>query len=395
MVKKSAIAGLKRNSTKEFIESAETEYGKRTHGIEKLSRAEIIHIRDKYKLALPAGTFLKCRIDRGEFDLSKLKGDYDMENEEVVETEAVFSNALPKGDFQSDLIPAKDKQYVPWGNYKDVKKIVESKVFAPVFITGLSGNGKTSMVEQVCANTGREYIRVNITIETDEDDLMGGFRLVNGETKWFDGPVPVAMERGAVLLIDEIDLGGNRLMCLQPVLEGKPIYMKKVNRMVIPKAGFTIVATANTKGKSDDTGNFIGTNVLNEAFLDRFKFTMMQHYPNKTIEKNILTKIATKLKMDKTVSDEFIAHLIVWAQGTRNLYHDGELEDVITTRRLVNILESFKIFGTKKKAIQMCLERFDDHTKQAYVDFYKKLDEGADPFDEKAQSESTDTDSDE
>jgi len=382
---------LKRNCTAEFIEKAEKDYGNR---IETLSRKEILNIRDKYKLSLPAGTFLKCRTDRGVFDLSKLKGDIDMEeSEEVQEPSSVFNAVVSNtSDYASNLIPVKDKQYVPWGNYKDMKKIIESKVFAPVFITGLSGNGKTSMVEQVCANSGREYIRCNITIETDEDDLMGGFRLVNGETKWFDGPVPVAMKRGAVLLIDEIDLGGNRLMCLQPVLEGKPIYMKKINEMVHPKIGFTIVSTANTKGKSDDTGNFIGTNVLNEAFLDRFKFTMMQNYPNKTIEKNILTKVATKLKMDKKVSDEFIAHLIVWAQGTRNLYHDGELEEVITTRRLVNILESYKIFGTKKKAIQMCLERFDDHTKQAYVDFYKKLDEGADPFDENASKSDDDED---
>jgi len=402
---------LKRNCSEDFVEKAKREFPNTS----VLTRPQVVSIRNKHKLSIPVGLFKTCKVAHGKFDLSKLDIGKDIERKvvefglgdhskkEMVDPVAnhTFSLVAPNSDYSENLVPERDKQYVPWGNFKDVKRIIESNIFAPLFITGLSGNGKTMMVEQTCSQTKREYIRVNITIETDEDDLLGGFRLINGETKWFDGPVPVAMQRGAVLLLDEIDLGGNRLMCLQPVLEGKPIYMKKVNRWVYPKAGFTIVATANTKGKSDDTGNFIGTNVMNEAFLDRFKFTMFQNYPNKTIERNILTKVAQKYKLNTnpekaTEVEDFIEKLVLWSYGSRKSYNDGALNEVITTRRLVNILEAYKIFGKKKKAVEMCLERFDEHTKDAYIDFYKKLDEGIDPFssDYDATDESEDAEED-
>lgn len=385
--------GLKRNCIEEFITRAKEE-----HGIGPLTRSQVQSIKNKYKLSVPSNLFKTCKISRGLFDLSMLNTipkvtrkviEFHPENESDDKQQSIYSLVSPhNSDYTNNLIPLKDKNYVKWGNYKDVKKVIDSKIFAPVFITGLSGNGKTMMVEQVCASTKREYIRVNITIETDEDDLMGGFRLVDGETKWFDGPVSLAMQRGAVLLLDEIDLGGNRLMCLQPVLEGKPVYLKKINKWIFPIEGFTILATANTKGKSDDTGNFIGTNIMNEAFLDRFKFTMFQKYPNKSIEKLILTKISNKYGLDAGSEEEieevkgFIEKLILWAHGSRQSYNDGVLDEVITTRRLVNIIEAYKIFKSKEKSIKMCLERFDDHTKEAYLDFYKKLDDDIDPFNE-------------
>ena len=155
---------------------------------------------------------------------------------------------------QQNLVPSKDDNYVPFGNFTDVKKIIQSGIFYPTFITGLSGNGKTFSVEQACAALNRELIRVNITIETDEDDLIGGFRLVDGNTVWHNGPVVEALERGAVLLLDEVDLASNKILCLQSILEGKGVFLKKTGRYVNPAPGFTVVATANTKGKGSDDG---------------------------------------------------------------------------------------------------------------------------------------------
>ena len=251
-------------------------------------------------------------------------------------------------------------------------------MFYPIFITGLSGNGKTLLVHQICHELKRDMIRVNITIETDEDDLLGGFRLVDGETVWHDGPVVAAMENGSVLLLDEIDLASHKVMCLQPVLEGKPIYLKKVNRYVYPKAGFTVVATANTKGKGSDDGRFMGTNILNEAFLDRFPVTLYQDYPTSSVEQKILTKIFEK--HDTEADADFVEKLCKWSDVIRKTFADGGCDEVITTRRLVNIIEAFLIFKNKVKAIEMCVERFDDDTKLSFSDLYKKIDDGVDPL---------------
>ena len=274
----------------------------------------------------------------------------------------------------ASAIPAKFANYVPFGHFKDVLQLVKSSMFYPTFITGLSGNGKTLMVEQACAKAKRELFRVNITIETDEDDLLGGFRLHNGETVWFDGPVVEAMRRGAVLLLDEVDLGSNKLLCLQPVLEGKPILIKKINEIVAPAPGFTILATANTKGKGSDDGRFIGTNILNEAFLERFPITMEQEYPSMSIE----TKILNKELADAGAPDEhFASKLAKWADIIRASFYDGACDEIIATRRLVHIAKAYGIFGDRMKAVTYCLNRFDDETKAVFVDLYTKCDENA------------------
>jgi MoxR-like ATPase len=246
-----------------------------------------------------------------------------------------------------------------------------------VFVTGLSGNGKTLMIDQACAKARRAMYRVNITIETDEDDLLGGFRLVDGETVWFDGPVVEAMRTGSVLLLDEVDLASTKIMCLQPILEGKGVFLKKINEYVDCQPGFNIVATANTKGKGDDTGNFIGAGVLNEAFLERFPITVEQDYPVPTVEKKILSKVFDSLSIS---DNEFIEKLVNWADIIRKTYLEGAIDELITTRRLVHISNAYAIFNMDRmKAIAMCVNRFDDETKTAMVDLYTKVDSGVDP----------------
>ncbi len=269
-------------------------------------------------------------------------------------------------------IPAKDNLFVPFGNFSDVHSILKSAMFYPIFVTGLSGNGKTFMVEQACAKAKRELFRVNITIETDEDDLLGGFRLVNGETVWFDGPVVEAMKKGSVLLLDEIDLASTKIMCLQPVLEGKGVFLKKINEWVECTEGFNIIATANTKGKGDDTGNFIGAGVLNEAFLERFPITVEQEYPTNAVEKKILEKIFDSLGLSDSA---FIDKLVNWADIIRKTYVEGAIDELITTRRLVHISNAYKIFNMDRiKSISMCVNRFDVETKTAMLDLYTKVD---------------------
>jgi len=269
-------------------------------------------------------------------------------------------------------VPSKDPMFVPFGNFSDVESIIKSDMFYPVFVTGLSGNGKTFMIEQACAKAKRELFRVNITIETDEDDLLGGFRLVNGETVWFDGPVVEAMRKGAVLLLDEVDLASTKIMCLQPVLEGKGVFLKKINEWVECAPGFNIIATANTKGKGDETGNFIGAGVLNEAFLERFPITVEQDYPSNAVEKKILNKVFDKLNVSDS---EFVDKLVNWADIIRKTYIEGAIDELITTRRLVHISNAYAIFNMDRmKAISMCVNRFDDETKSAMVDLYTKVD---------------------
>jgi hypothetical protein len=271
---------------------------------------------------------------------------------------------------QMSLVPQKDPNYVPFGNFNDVKKIIKSRIFYPTFITGLSGNGKTVSIEQVCAQLGRELIRVNITIETDEDDLIGGFRLVDGSTVWHNGPVVEALERGAILLLDEVDLASNKILCLQSILEGKGVFLKKIGRYVQPKSGFNVVATANTKGKGSDDGRFIGTNVLNEAFLERFALTFEQEYPTIAVETKILNNYCSELGC---CDEKFINALVVWAEIIRKTFNEGGVDEVISTRRLVHIIRAYSIFGNELKSINVCLNRFDEDTKQSFLDLYDKI----------------------
>ena len=285
---------------------------------------------------------------------------------------------------QQRFIPDKDANYVPFGNFNDVKKIIASRRFYPTFITGLSGNGKTFSVEQACADLNRELIRVNITIETDEDDLIGGFRLVDGNTVWHNGPVVEALERGAVLLLDEVDLASNKILCLQSVLEGKGIFLKKTGRYVQPAKGFNIIATANTKGKGSDDGRFIGTNVLNEAFLERFALTFEQEYPTPATETKILLRVAASLgKHD----EEFCTNLANWADIIRKTFKDGGIDEVISTRRLVHIVRAYAIWDNRMKAIKVCVNRFDEETKQSFVELYDKIDADVNTEEEKEDAD--------
>jgi len=285
------------------------------------------------------------------------------------------------------IIPEKMSNYVPFGHFKDVKEIIKSKIFFPVFVTGLSGNGKTLMIEQVCATLKRELFRVNVTIETDEDDLMGGHTLVNGNITFREGPVIKAMRKGAVLLLDEVDLGSNKLMCLQSVLEGKGYLIKKTGEWVQPAEGFTILATANTKGQGSEDGKFIGTQIMNEAMLERFAITMQQEYPSIAIEKNILKK---EMALTGDVDKEFADKLVDWADIIRKTYYEGGIDDVITTRRLVHIVNAFRMFKDRMKSIEMCVSRFDEETRTAVLDLYTKIDAGVNlenPLDDSSDSE--------
>ena len=305
-----------------------------------------------------------------KYKVSKGKWNLEVTQEAVEQIEKTF-NAPSASVEEKNLVPSKDGTFVPFGGFKDVKKIIQSKQFYPAFITGLSGNGKTFSVEQACAQLGRELIRVNITIETDEDDLIGGFRLLNGETVWHNGPVIEALERGAILLLDEIDLASNKILCLQSVLEGNGVFLKKVGRFVRPRAGFNVFATANTKGKGSDDGRFIGTNVLNEAFLERFPVTFEQSYPSLKIEEKLLTLHSASVGVH---DDKFIKKLVDWADIIRKTFYDGGIEEIISTRRLVHIIRAFSIFKDKAKAIQVCTNRFDDDTKQSFMELYDKVD---------------------
>jgi len=323
-------------------------------------------------------TTAQVRTVLGEFDIcyytadQRLKpfktgrGKWNLSTKEITKNLEKSLAAQPAVAAEN-YIPDRDESYVSFGNFNDLKKIISSRKFYPVFITGLSGNGKTFGVEQACAAAKRELIRVNITIETDEDDLIGGFRLVNGDTVWHNGPVVEALQRGAILLLDEIDLASNKILCLQSVLEGKGIFLKKTGRYVKPTAGFTVIATANTKGKGSDDGRFVGTNVLNEAFLERFPITFEQQYPAPTTEIRIL--------LNNGCEDEFADNLVKWAGIIRKTFFDGGVDEVITTRRLVHIVQAYDIFNDKLKAITNCINRFDDDTKQSFLDLYTKVDE--------------------
>ena len=294
-------------------------------------------------------------------------------------TENTVLNLVATNMEQKNLVPAMFEGFVEWGHFATLNKVVKSGMFYPVFITGLSGNGKTLMVEQIHAKMGKELIRVNVTIETDEDDLLGGFRLVNGETKFVPGPVIESMERGCTLLLDECDLGSNKLLALQPVLEGKGVYLKKVNKWVTPKDGFNVIATANTKGKGSEDGRFIGTNILNEAFLERFAITLEQPYATSATEKKI---VVGAMKKYGKADEEFATNLVTWAEVIRKTFYDGGVDEVISTRRLDHIVKAFTIFGDKMKAIELCVARFDEDTKESFLDLYTKIDAGVNVTDE-------------
>ena len=272
-----------------------------------------------------------------------------------------------------NLVPTKSDEFVAWGHFRDIHSVLKSNMFYPMVITGHSGNGKTFGVEQACARLNKECVRVNFTVETDEDDLLGHYVLIDGKTVWQDGPVPTAMKRGAVLLLDEYDLASSKIMSLQSVLEGKPLFIKKINTYVYPKNGFNIVATANTKGKGSEDGRYIGTNIHNEAFLDRFPITFEQPYPTKSMEvKMVLNHMNSLGKVD----EDFATNLVEWANITRVTFNEGAIDELIATRRLVHIVRAWSIFGDKLKAINLCINRFDDITRQSFADLYEKVDAG-------------------
>ncbi len=311
-----------------------------------------------------------------DFKVGRGKWNLEVTQKAVDNIERSYSAPAVMPVVEENLVPEIDSSFVKFGNFADIKNIIKSKLFYPTFITGLSGNGKTFGVEQACAQLKREIVRVNITIETDEDDLIGGFRLVNGETVWHNGPVIEALERGAILLLDEIDLASNKILCLQSVLEGNGVFLKKIGRFVRPTAGFNVFATANTKGKGSDDGRFIGTNVLNEAFLERFPVTFEQDYPSPKTELKILENAMTEVGVKG--ESEFCKRLVDWADIIRKTFFDGGVEEIISTRRLVHIVRAFGIFKNKAKAIEVCVNRFDDETKQAFMELYDKVDADVD-----------------
>ena len=366
---------LLNDKQRNFIELCYKEFG----DIKEITRAQLVQVEKKHKVSFPQWLVSNkdLKLKKGLFKMPS-GSDTDVSKpttmEKVVKPTTEKEAAYIVSTLTDNVVPNKDKNFVSFGNFPDVKSIIKSDRFYPVFLTGLSGNGKTLAVTQACADLKRELIRVNITIETDEDDLLGGFRLKDGQTVWSNGPIIEAMERGAVLLLDEIDLASNKIMCLQPVLEGSGIFVKKINKWVQPKSGFNVVATANTKGQGSEDGKFIGTNVLNEAFLERFPVTFEQKYPSVAIEKKILNNT---LKSYGKSDAKFIDKLTTWADVIRKTYFDGGVDEIISTRRLVHITQAYAIFNNKMKSITMCTNRFDDDTKNSFVELYTKVDAGA------------------
>ena len=365
------------------LQTAQTEALYKKYGRVEISRSEINDFVKSGEISNPSWLKSdKYKVSRGVYSLPIAGNDFSPSLtdvplvDETPKVETVSQAAFVVSSLVGNIIPDKDPVFVPWGHFKDIKSIIASKVFYPIFVTGLSGNGKTMNVTQACAAAKRECIRVNITIETDEDDLLGGYRLQDGQTVWQNGPVIEAMERGALLLLDEIDLASNKIMCLQPILEGNGVFLKKINRFVKPSKGFNVIATANTKGQGSDDGKFIGTNILNEAFLERFPITVEQAYPTNKIETKILLNVMAEKGL--TATAEFATSLVTWADIIRKTYYEGGVDELISTRRLVHIVEAFSIFKNKMKAIEMCTNRFDLDTKTSFLDLYTKIDAGDD-----------------
>ena len=369
------------NEQKSLVEGLFKHYKK-----DELTRSEINDYVDSNNIKNPS--WLKSntyKVRRGVYRLpltgdvsSTVKETVSQKTETAPATDTVNQAAYIVSSLTGNIVPTKDPVFVPWGHFKDIKSIVTSKQFYPIFITGLSGNGKTMNVQQACANSKRECIRVNITIETDEDDLLGGYRLQDGQTVWQNGPVIEAMERGAILLLDEIDLASNKIMCLQPILEGNGVFIKKINKFVKPAPGFNVIATANTKGQGSDDGKFIGTNILNEAFLERFPITIEQSYPSNKNEIKMLENVMTQKGLTKDADKKFADNLITWADIIRKTFYEGGVDEIISTRRLVHIVDAYSIFKDKMKSIQMCTNRFDTDTKTSFIDLYTKIDGGED-----------------
>ena len=357
------------------------------NGTGVFTRKQIIETAQSIGVGFPAWLVNKpdYKVDRGIYNLTAMFGGAAQAIElpkaapqaPIME---IQSNVAPAPEVLTqailnvtvdNLVPLKDATYVPYGFFKDLKKVLTSSMFYPIFISGLSGNGKTTMVEQVCANLKREAVRVNISIETDEDDLIGGNTLVDGNVVYREGPVLTAMKRGAVLILDEVDRGSNKLMCLQAILEGKPYFNKKTGETVTPAPGFNIVATANTKGRGSDDGKFISANILDEAFLERFAITVEQEYPTLATEKKI---VLNKMNKANCVDEEFALHLVTWSDVIRKTYYEGAIDELISTRRLEHIVNAFAMFTDKTKAIELCVNRFDEDTKAAFIDLYAKVD---------------------
>ena len=354
------------------------------NGTGVFTRKQIIETATSIGLGFPAWLVNgkpEVKVDRGVYNLTSMFGGQVANAQPIAETPRVplaVVETQPKELVQAqlrvdveNLVPEKDITFVPFGFYRDLKKVLSSSMFYPIFISGLSGNGKTTMVEQVCANLKREAIRVNISIETDEDDLIGGNTLVDGNVVYREGPVLTAMKRGAVLILDEVDRGSNKLMCLQAILEGKPYFNKKTGETVTPAPGFNLVATANTKGRGSDDGKFISANILDEAFLERFAITVEQEYPTMATEKKIVLK---KMEKVNNVDDEFATHLVTWSDVIRKTYYEGAIDELISTRRLEHIVNAYAVFSDKQKAVQLCVNRFDEDTKEAFIDLYAKVD---------------------
>ena len=365
-----------------MLNNKQREYVKYAYGLfnkEVLTKQELIQANKKFGCKYAPQWLIKnkdYKVDKATF---KLPLDGDMKKTEAVKStndnvEIRKEAAYIVSSLTGDIVPKKDVTFVPFGNYPDIKSIIKSGKFYPVFVTGLSGNGKTMSVLQACAEAKKECIRVNVTIETDEDDLLGGYRLKDGQTVWQNGPVIEAMERGALLLLDEIDLASNKIMCLQPILEGSGVFVKKINKFVKPKEGFNVVATANTKGQGSEDGKFIGTNILNEAFLERFPVTFEQRYPNTKTEEKILNNVLESTGKKDT---NYVNKLVTWADVIRKTYFEGGVDEIISTRRLVHIVQAYSIFSNKVKAIELCTNRFDEDTKTSFVDLYTKVDAGA------------------
>ena len=356
---------------KELVAKLIAEFGK------VVTKEQILSYCETNKLPNPHFIVARreIKIGKSQYDLNQI---FETTKGETMQSEDVFpalqAQIIPlKKRLAVEIdstIPAKDNTYVPFGFFKQLEIILKSKTFYPVFVTGLSGNGKTTMVEQAAAKLGRECIRVNISIETDEDDLIGGNTLQDGNVIYREGPVLMAMRRGAVLLIDEIDRGSNKLMCLQSILEGKPYFNKKTGEMIYAEKGFTIVATANTKGRGTEDGRFIAAQILDDAFLERFPITVEQEFPSPVIEKKI---IANKMEFFGKVDTEFADKLISWAEVIRKTFEEGGVDEIISTRRLVNIVQAYSIFNDREDAITYCINRFDDDTKTAFMDLYVKM----------------------
>jgi MoxR-like ATPase len=365
-----------------MLNNKQREYVKYAYGLfnkDVLTKKELIQANKKFGCKYAPQWLIKNKDYKVNKATFRLPLDGDIKKTEVVKStndnvEIRKEAAYIVSSLTGDIVPKKDVTFVPFGNYPDIKSIIKSGKFYPVFVTGLSGNGKTMSILQACAEAKKECIRVNVTIETDEDDLLGGYRLKDGQTVWQNGPVIEAMERGALLLLDEIDLASNKIMCLQPILEGSGVFVKKINKFVKPKDGFNVVATANTKGQGSEDGKFIGTNILNEAFLERFPVTFEQRYPNTKTEEKILNNVLESTGKKDT---NYVNKLVTWADVIRKTYFDGGVDEIISTRRLVHIVQAYSIFSNKVKAIELCTNRFDEDTKTSFVDLYTKVDAGA------------------